>query len=1792
MRRERFFCFILVLVLAFGSLPVLPVTAEDEKTVGAAVQEGSATVGETETQTEAPVTEAPVATEAPAAEIPASAEAVTEAPMASETPATEAPDAAEAPETTEAPEEARFSKGYALLKAGTKVYSDERCASLWGELAEKTVVYVAARQETENAQRDILRFAYAEDGTAQSAYVRADAATPLSEEEAKAAAAKQSEVYYQNDRALPLFALPLMNEAETEASEATEIPEEAATPVPDTDAAEGNPSEESTAVPEATEIPEEAATPVPDTDAAEGNPSEESTAVPEATEIPEEAATPVPDTDAAEGNPSEESTAVPEATEIPEEAATPVPEKTAEAPEETPIPIEEDIPVIDGDEVPTVDEDFEPAEIDIPDDDDEALTEEEESAANETPKVKSLVICVDGEETDGKVTLDRADSDSYLLTADIEPETADWNVKWSVSSKSYADVDEDGWLTLKKNGTFTVTCKALDGSNKSTTLRVTAVNLIKEIFLSGPDAMRSGAVEQMTATFSPMYPTDANDIVWSSSDEAVAAVNAKGQVTAKTVAEPTYVYITAATKDGGIESNTHEILVRPPAQAVEIQIGGASCTQQTLDLAYEEPELALFSAVYPEGAFQRVTWSSSNKKVATVDEEGIVTAHAAGTATITATAADGSKKSAFMKLTVLYSVTGIFLTGDTELAGGKSLTLSAEVLPEGAANKKLTWTTSNKAVATVSSSGKVTAKKVTQVQTVTITATAKDGSGVSDSMTLTVRPQVKSISILAQDGSVLPSVKTIVFEEDGQNLYLQAQVLPENAGKTVKWKSSNEKIAYVDEQTGVVTLHKKGNVTITATATDGSGVKKTVKLQGVTLVNSISVSFLDQLAGGCSATAKASVLPADATNKKVYWYTDDTDYISVHKTSGKVTAKKVTQAVTVSVRAEAQDGSGIVSSASFTLSPAIQTMRIVKDGTPITALSLDAADVAENTAQLGVRFEPETACPSGRVTWKSSNAKIASVDENGLVTAVKNGTVTLTATAQDGSNKRATVRLTVKTKVQRIDAEELYYVGLKQTVSLKAGVYPATASDKKLTYKSQNAKIAAVTSSGRVTGKSEGETTIIISAKDGSVQKSVSVSVLPAAASISILDEDRNKVNGKTISLKLPTNDDGMIETVYYTLTTEILPLDGCTEAAWSVSPAGIVSLKAQSGGQCSLRLLKGGTATVTAKTVDGSNKSAKVKISVTKPVSLIGIEGPKELAKGKSAYLTTWTIPNDPTNKGVRWESLSPDIISVTQDGKITAQASAGTAVIVATPKDGLEGVNAAYTVSILPKAEEITLYYSLNPAASEDTETDSAGDSIAPVENRLTVTANDTDSVYLRAVISPEEASQRVTVTSSVPSVAAVFPMEDDEAPYYAANLQIYKRGTTVITVTAQDGTKIKQSFTLEVLQQAESIEISGDTYLVSGQRAQLRAAVYPSTASSKEVAWGFEQGDTDYSAYAVITAKGIITAKTVTEPTEIVVTATAKDDSGVYGTWTMMLYPTEQDVPSAAPAYRAVVVVEPTATKAGILKRQNDVDGMADMLRMQRINGQAFQSVKVMHQTSASQVLSALSALAGEANGADVTYFYFLGHGDTNGTILFYDNSSLTAANLKGALDKIPGRVVVFLANCYSGYYVAGNSAANAISTADLTDEIPEDTEITDVPPSAFTDSIISVFSKGDDAVTIPLTRGCSVVSANIGELRKSKYYVLTASLYNEQSWFSYYTNNDGSIDESRSFDRFTRGLCSAGGWDSVTKTTTWSGSKTVTLAQAYALTAAYVKSFTDHQSSVQVYPASASFVIFQH
>ncbi|WP_092072908.1 Ig-like domain-containing protein, partial [Blautia sp. SF-50] len=124
------------------------------------------------------------------------------------------------------------------------------------------------------------------------------------------------------------------------------------------------------------------------------------------------------------------------------------------------------------------------------------------------------------------------------------------------------------------------------------------------------------------------------------------------------------------------------------------------------------------------GTKGKITWTSSKKSVATVSSKGVVKAKKKGTAVI---AAKYGKKKLTCKVTVKQPVKSIKLNKTSAtLKKGKSLTLKATISPSSANNKAVTWTSSNKKVATVSSKGVV---KAVGNGTATITVKAKDGSG-------------------------------------------------------------------------------------------------------------------------------------------------------------------------------------------------------------------------------------------------------------------------------------------------------------------------------------------------------------------------------------------------------------------------------------------------------------------------------------------------------------------------------------------------------------------------------------------------------------------------------------------------------------------------------------------------------------------------------------------------------------------------------------------------------------------------------------------------------------------------------------------------------------------------------------------------------------------------------------------------------------------------------------------------------------------------------------------------------
>ncbi len=230
-------------------------------------------------------------------------------------------------------------------------------------------------------------------------------------------------------------------------------------------------------------------------------------------------------------------------------------------------------------------------------------------------------------------------------------------------------------------------------------------------------------------------------------------------------------------------------------------------------------ELQLFSGqthtlnitVLPTDADNRtVNWSSSNTSVATVDQNGLVTAKAPGTATITATTTDGTNLSASCEVTVT-GITKITLNkSDASIYVGATETLSATITPSDVINKALTWKSSNTSVATVDQNGLVTANKVGSA---TITATATDGSDVSASCDVTVTG-ITDITLNKSAASIYV----------GATEALSATITPSDViHKTLTWKSSNTTVATVD-QNGLVTANKVGMATITATTTDGTSL--------------------------------------------------------------------------------------------------------------------------------------------------------------------------------------------------------------------------------------------------------------------------------------------------------------------------------------------------------------------------------------------------------------------------------------------------------------------------------------------------------------------------------------------------------------------------------------------------------------------------------------------------------------------------------------------------------------------------------------------------------------------------------------------------------------------------------------------------------------------------------------------------------------------------------------------------------------------------------------------------------
>ena len=483
-------------------------------------------------------------------------------------------------------------------------------------------------------------------------------------------------------------------------------------------------------------------------------------------------------------------------------------------------------------------------------------------------------------------------SETITLIATILPENAtDKSVEWSSSDESVATIDANGLVTAIAVGEAIITVTTVDGSNLTASCKVSVVPTLAESITLDKTEINLEATETATliVTVLPELTTD-KSVEWTSSDETVAIVDENGVVTAVAVGE---AIITAATADGSNLSATCKVTVVPTL-----------ATSITLDKTEyeiaEKSDFQLVATVLPELATDKgVVWSSSDKWVASVNENGLVTAYSVGEATITATTTDGSDLSASCKVTVVPTLAESITLDKIEISleATETATLLVTVLPELTTDKSVEWSSSDESVATIDANGLVTAIAVGEA---TITATTADGSNLTASCKVTVVPTLAETITLD---------KTEISLEATETATLIAIVLPELVtDKSVEWSSSNESVAVVDEN-GVVTAVAVGEATITATTVDDSNLSATCK---VTVIPTLVVSIeLDQTEASVEEKSDlqltATILPEHATNKEVAWSSSD-KWVATVDNTGLVTIHSAGEVI---ITATTTDGTNL-----------------------------------------------------------------------------------------------------------------------------------------------------------------------------------------------------------------------------------------------------------------------------------------------------------------------------------------------------------------------------------------------------------------------------------------------------------------------------------------------------------------------------------------------------------------------------------------------------------------------------------------------------------------------------------------------------------------------------------------------------------------------------------------------------------------------------------------------------------------------------------------------------------------
>ncbi len=713
---------------------------------------------------------------------------------------------------------------------------------------------------------------------------------------------------------------------------------------------------------------------------------------------------------------------LPEASALPE--SSPEPPTASEAAEIPPVaettpfaPPETLLPAADAGSAAPLPGDV-PTASAIPEDEesaDESSSQTEEGVADEIP----------AKETSAEITLNAAAvklgvKENFQIIAALEGDEAAV-FSYASTDKNIASVDKYGKISGKKAGEtrIIVSCGSLTAE-----CAVTVVKAPSKVTLSA--AKLSLGVGQTAALTAGLNNGNESAVIFSSSKPAVASVDENGLITAHTKGT---AKITAKAYNGKKASCTVTVLAAPEEiylkeSAVSLPVG--------MDFA--------LAASVNKGAAAQFSFASSDENVATVDRSGLITAIENGEAEISISTYNGL--CAVCSVTVTAAPTALFLNTDSAELGVKEnmqLIASNDVQCEAAYD----YSSSNAKIASVNSSGLVTAKKAGSAR---ITVTSYNGLTASCEITVGKAPSKLSLSAKALTLGAGQSERLLVQFNSG-------------AAGSVRFSSNDESVAAVDES-GVVTAVSTGKAVVTAKSYNGrkASCSITVLPAPSSLILAESSAVLPQ---GMTLDLKPAVNEGAVSS---FTFTSSDEAVAIADEHGVVTALGIGTAVIT-----AQSYNGITAECAVTVVPAPTMIELAT-----SKLELGQKE----SRQLNARTDQGN---HAKLRYESEYPKIASIDESGMITANRSGETAITVTAYNGVSARCTVTVRKAPSHVSLSASSLE-LETGDRCLLTAQVNEGAAG--KISFTSDS-ECVLIDESGMITAVSEGVASVIAETYNG-----------------------------------------------------------------------------------------------------------------------------------------------------------------------------------------------------------------------------------------------------------------------------------------------------------------------------------------------------------------------------------------------------------------------------------------------------------------------------------------------------------------------------------------------------------------------------------------------------------------------------------------------------------------------------------------------------------------------------------